>query len=75
MATEPVTAPMLGKVWKLVAQPGQRVAEDETVLILEAMKMEIEVVAPVSGTLVEFKVGVGDSVDADDEVATIETSG
>lgn len=69
----PVTAPMLGKVWKLVAQPGQRVEEEETVLILEAMKMEIEVVAPAAGTVVDFKVAEGDSVDADDEIAYIET--
>lgn len=68
----PVTAPMLGKVFRLVAKPGDRVAEDETVLVLEAMKMEIEVVAPVSGTLVEYRVGVGDAVDADDVLATIE---
>lgn len=72
---EPVLSPMLGKVWKLVAQVGQRVEEDETVLILEAMKMEIEVVAPASGTLVEVKVGVGDAVEADQELGTIETDG
>lgn len=70
---EPVTAPMLGKVWKLVAQVGQRVEEDEIVLVLEAMKMEIEVVAPTAGTLVEFKVQVGDPVEADQEVAVLET--
>lgn len=66
---------MLGKVFKLVAQPGQRVAEDETVLVLEAMKMEIEVVAPVAGTLVELKVGVGDAVEEDQELGGIETDG
>lgn len=65
---------MLGKVWKIVTQPGQAVEEDETVMILEAMKMEIEVVAPASGTIVEFKVKEGDSVDADDEVAVLETA-
>lgn len=70
----PVTAPMLGKVLRLVAQPGQRVDEDETVLVMEAMKMEIEVVAPSAGTVTEFKVAPGDAVDAEDVLAVIETS-
>lgn len=69
---EPVTAPMLGKVLRLVARPGGRVGEDETVLVLEAMKMEIEVVAPVSGTLAEFRVAPGQAVDAGDVLALIE---
>ncbi len=69
-----VTAPMLGKVLRLVAQPGQRVDEDETVLVMEAMKMEIEVVAPSAGTVTEFKVAPGDAVDAEDVLAVIETS-
>lgn len=64
---------MLGKILRLVAKPGDRVEEDETILVMEAMKMEIEVVAPASGTLVEFKVAPGDAVDADDVVAVIET--
>jgi biotin carboxyl carrier protein len=70
---EPVAAPMLGKVLRLVAQPGERVEEDETVLVLEAMKMEIEVVAPVSGKVLELKVNVGDAVEADQELAVLET--
>jgi pyruvate carboxylase subunit B len=66
---------MLGKVLRVVAQPGQRVEEDETVLVIEAMKMEIEVVAPVSGTLVEVRVTADQAVEADQEVAAIETDG
>lgn len=65
---------MLGKVMRLVAQPGQTVEEDDTVLVLEAMKMEIEVVSPASGTVAEFKVAPGDAVDADDVVAIIKSS-
>lgn len=65
-------APMLGKVLRLVAEPGGRVGEDETVLVMEAMKMEIEVVAPVSGTLSEFRVTPGQAVDAGDVLALIE---
>ena len=55
-----------------IMQPGQAVAEDETVLVLEAMKMEIEVVAPAAGTVTGFTVGAGDAVDADAVVATLE---
>ena len=71
-STVPVTAPMLGKVLRLVAQPGQRVEEDETVLVLEAMKMEIEVAAPTAGRVTEYKVSPGDAVDADDVLAILE---
>jgi biotin carboxyl carrier protein len=56
---------MLGKVLRLSVQPGDRVEEDDTVLVMEAMKMEIEVAAPASGTVTEFTVGPGDAVDAD----------
>ena len=66
---------MLGKVLRLVAQPGQQVQEDETVLIIEAMKMEIEVVAPVSGTVTDINVTVGEAVEADQELATLEADG
>ena len=69
----PATAPMLGKIMRLSVNPGDRVEEDDTILVMEAMKMEIEVVAPTSGVLAEFKVGPGDAVDADDEIAVIET--
>ncbi len=62
---------MLGKVLRLVAQPGARVREDETLLVMEAMKMEIEVVAPRDGTLVEFRVAPNQAVDAGDVVAVI----
>ncbi|HYY88818.1 MAG TPA: acetyl-CoA carboxylase biotin carboxyl carrier protein subunit [Chloroflexota bacterium] len=72
---EPIRAPMLGKVLRLVAQPGQRVEEDETVLVIEAMKMEIEVVAPVSGTLVEVRVTADQAVEADQDLAVLETDG
>jgi biotin carboxyl carrier protein len=69
---EPVLAPMLGKVLRLSVQPGERVEEDDTVLVLEAMKMEIEVVAPASGKLTEFTVAPGDAVDADTVLGYIE---
>lgn len=71
MAT-PVIAPMVGKVLKLEKQPGERVEEDDVVLVLEAMKMEIPVVAPVSGVVKEIKVVPGQAVEAEQELALIE---
>lgn len=65
-------APMLGKILRLVAEPGARVREDQTVLVMEAMKMEIEVVAPRDGTVGEVRVKPGDAVDAGDVVAILE---
>jgi biotin carboxyl carrier protein len=70
---EPVLAPMLGKILRLAIQPGERVEEDDTVLVMEAMKMEIEVAAPAAGRLTEFTVAPGDAVDADAVLGYIET--
>src|SRR5207244_3262509 len=69
---EDVVAPMLGKVLRLAAEPGARVKEDETLLVMEAMKMEIQVVAPRDGTLTAFRVAPGDAVDAGDVIAVLD---
>jgi biotin carboxyl carrier protein len=71
MAT-PVNAPMVGKILNIVAKVGDRVEEDETIIVMEAMKMEIEVVAPVSGVVSEIRVAAGDAVEPDSVVAMIE---
>lgn len=71
MATS-VTAPMVGKILKLEKQVGDTVQEDEVVLVMEAMKMEIFVSAPVSGTIKNILVEPGQSVQADDLLAEIE---
>ena len=57
-----VKAELVGNVWKIVTRPGDVVAEDQTLLILESMKMEIEVVAPRPGTVVEIRVKETDNV-------------
>ncbi|MPZ15803.1 MAG: acetyl-CoA carboxylase biotin carboxyl carrier protein subunit [Chloroflexi bacterium] len=67
----PVTAPMVGKILNLVAKPGDQVNEDDTLIVMEAMKMEIEIVAPSSGTVTDINVAPGDSVDPDTVVAVI----
>ena len=71
MATN-VEAPMVGKILKLEKNPGDRVDEDEVVMVMEAMKMEIPIVAPASGTLKEVKVTVGQAVEAEQVLAVIE---
>ena len=57
-----VSAPMPGKIVKLVASVGQQVSAGDTLLILEAMKMQNEIAAPSAGTVKSFAVNAGDSV-------------
>lgn len=66
-----VVSPMPGKVFKLVAQPGDQVAEGQVVMILEAMKMENEIVAPQAGTVDAILVKEGDLVETDTVLATL----
>ena len=63
---------MEGKILRVKARLGDRVEEDETLVIMEAMKMEIQVVAPTTGTVVEIKVTPGQAVDPDTVIAVIE---
>lgn len=69
---EAVTAPMVGKVLEVQCKVGDKVQEDQVILLLEAMKMEIPVVAPVSGTIKEIKVSPGQTVESDTVLAVIE---
>lgn len=71
MATT-VEAPMVGKILKIEKSVGDHVDEDEVVLVMEAMKMEIPIVAPASGTLIEIKVSPGQAVEAEQELAVID---
>jgi acetyl-CoA carboxylase biotin carboxyl carrier protein len=67
-----VKTDITGKVWKIEAGPGTKLAEDQPILILESMKMEIPVTAPLDCTVVEILVAEGDSVTEGDPVARIE---
>jgi biotin carboxyl carrier protein len=67
-----ITAPMSGKMWKLLVNVGDNVSEDDEVAILEAMKMEIPVVAPDDGVIKEIKVKEGDAVEAESVIMTME---
>ena len=63
---------MVGKILKVEKNVGDHVDEDEVVLVMEAMKMEIPVVAPASGVLKDVKVSVGQAVEADQLLAEID---
>ena len=73
MAKIEVTSEVTGNVWKIQAKVGEVLAEEDVIMILESMKMEIPVEAPVAGKLVELLVAEEDSVDEDQVVAVIET--
>ena len=67
----PVTAPMAGNIWKVVATEGQTVAAGDVLFILEAMKMETEVKAAQAGTVRGICVKAGDAVALGDTVMTL----
>ncbi|NTW17950.1 MAG: biotin/lipoyl-binding protein [Syntrophaceae bacterium] len=71
MATE-VTVPMVGKIVGVNVKVGDAVNEDDQIATLEAMKMEMPIVSPVSGTVKEVKVAAGQEVEADTVLAIIE---
>ena len=57
-----IKALLPGNVWKIVANPGQSVHEGEVIMILESMKMEIDVVAPRGGVIKTINVATNDKV-------------
>ena len=65
-------APMAGTVLQVSVQPGQEVNEGDSLIILEAMKMETEVTAPVSGTVKSVPVKVGMAVQSGDMLVEFE---
>lgn len=67
----PVTAPMAGNIWKVVATEGQSVAAGDVLFILEAMKMETEVKAAQAGVVRGIQVKAGDAVAVGDTVMTL----
>ncbi|MBR7127731.1 MAG: biotin attachment protein [Lentisphaeria bacterium] len=74
-AASDVKAGMPGTVTKLIAAVGSEVAEGDVLLIMEAMKMEVEIKADKAGVLKEFKVAQGDVVEQGGVLAVIETAG
>ncbi|MGD0834518.1 MAG: biotin/lipoyl-binding carrier protein [Candidatus Dormibacteria bacterium] len=67
-----IAAELDGLLWKVVAHDGQPVEEDETIMIIESMKMEIPVTTPMSGTLTRILVREGDVVREGQVLAIVE---
>lgn len=61
-----------GTVWKLESRPGEELEADTTLLILEAMKMEIPVLIPRKGRVVEIRVAEGEVVTEGQVLAVLE---
>ena len=66
-----VSSSLPGKVFKVEASVGQAVSAGDAIVILEAMKMEVPVVAPQDGTVASINVSVGDPVEAGTLLATM----
>lgn len=66
-----VEAPMQGKIVAVKVDAGQAIQEGDVVAVLEAMKMENEIVAPKSGTVVSVGVATGQTVEAGDLIASL----
>ncbi len=66
-----VKAGAAGKVFKIEASVGQSVKKGDAVVIIEAMKMEIPVVAPEDGTVASIDVAVGDAIESGAVLATL----
>ena len=67
-----VKAELVGNLWKIVTEVGQQVEEDDTVMIVESMKMEIPITSPITGTVKEILVAEGDVVQEGQTVAVVE---
>jgi acetyl-CoA carboxylase biotin carboxyl carrier protein len=67
-----VKAELVGSLWKIVTEVGQEVEEDDTLMILESMKMEIPITSPITGTVRAILAREGDVVQEGQTVAIVE---
>jgi biotin carboxyl carrier protein len=74
MTTQTIKAEIAGTVWKIVAEKGAELEEDEPVLILESMKMEIPALMPEDGRVINILVAEGDIISEGQPLAEIELS-
>lgn len=72
MAATKVVTDVAGNVWKVVAKVGDKLEEDDTIVIMESMKMEIPVTAPRDGTLKELLVEEGEAIPEGETIALID---
>ncbi len=73
MSTILVMSEIAGTVIKVEKQPGDEVSTDDTLVLIECMKMEIPILAPVDGRLVSLDVKEGETIGEGRQVATIES--
>ena len=66
-----MTAQMPGRVTRILFEAGEQVKAGETILLLEAMKMETPISSPLDGVLSELPVGIGDQVATGDVLAIV----
>ncbi len=72
MADIEVESEITGSVWKIVVKEGDKVSEDDTLIILESMKMEIPLLATDDGTVKAIKVAEGDAISEGDVAVVLE---
>ena len=68
-----IKAELAGNLWKIVVREGQQVAADETLMILESMKMEIPVNTPVAGRVTKIHVKEGQTVQEGQPLADVDS--
>jgi biotin carboxyl carrier protein len=71
MTQTEIKSEVTGTVWSVVAAPGDRLDEDDPIIMVESMKMEIPVCAPRAGTIAQIKVSEGDSVETGQVIAVL----
>ena len=71
---EEIKADITGTVWKILVEVGDEVVEEDELMILESMKMEIPVEAPVDGTITKICVAEGEAIDDGKVLLTFEES-
>lgn len=67
-----VTASLPGKVFQIPVKVGDAVKKGDSIIVLEAMKMEVPVVAPEDGTVASIEVAVGNAIESGDLLATLD---
>ena len=72
MADHIVESPAPGKILRIHAEAGKRVAEGDRLCVLEALKMELPIVAPVAGTVKTLNIAPGQDVEAGDALVVID---
>ena len=72
MAQETVEFPITGKITNVNVKQGDKVAEGDILCMLESMKMENPILAPVAGTVAKMELSVGQVVGVGDQVAILE---